>query len=163
MTKRPQLSRPRQPFDTLHATAEVPGVVGADEQYARGVLVGTGFQVEISREPSPQEPGTVLAQDPSAGELADTRTVVQLVVSQATTTTTTRTPSASTWPSRAYDSDAVATLRRLSDEISQGEVTSVDFQSDAEIVERLRSVCENRGFDVNQIGYLSTIAIQLAF
>ena len=70
----------------------VPNVVGSDEAFARGVIFGAGFAVEVSQRDVSGEPGVVAQQLPPAGSLAETTTVVTLIVPEpppASRTTTT--------------------------------------------------------------------------
>jgi beta-lactam-binding protein with PASTA domain/predicted Ser/Thr protein kinase len=64
---------------------EVPDVVGEGEEDARSALDDAGLRVgEVTEEESPdEEPGTVLEQDPAAGDRVDRDESVDLVVAAA--------------------------------------------------------------------------------
>jgi beta-lactam-binding protein with PASTA domain len=64
---------------------EVPDVVGESEDNARSALEGAGLRGgEVTeRESADEEPGTVLEQDPAAGERLDRGSAVDLVVAAA--------------------------------------------------------------------------------
>jgi beta-lactam-binding protein with PASTA domain/tRNA A-37 threonylcarbamoyl transferase component Bud32 len=69
------------------ARVEIPNVVGQQFDAASAALTGTGFSVSrLDDELSTQPPGTVLAQDPVGGRLADKGTTVTLTVSGAEVT-----------------------------------------------------------------------------
>jgi eukaryotic-like serine/threonine-protein kinase len=62
---------------------EVPDVVGESEANARTELEGAGLRVgEVTEEASEEEPGTVIEQDPAAGEQAASDTAVSLVIAR---------------------------------------------------------------------------------
>lgn len=66
------------------AGVEVPDAIGAEEGYARGLMVGAGFTVAIESEvQSGVPPGQILRQTPAPGEVADAETTVTLVVSES--------------------------------------------------------------------------------
>jgi eukaryotic-like serine/threonine-protein kinase len=64
---------------------DVPDVVGNSEDNARSALEGAGLRVgEVTeRESAGEEPGTVLEQDPPAGQQVDRDSAVDLVVASA--------------------------------------------------------------------------------
>jgi serine/threonine-protein kinase len=63
---------------------EVPDVVGDREDAARSTLEGAGLRAEVTEEESTdQEPGTVLRQQPGAGERVDEGSAVGIVVAKA--------------------------------------------------------------------------------
>jgi beta-lactam-binding protein with PASTA domain len=63
---------------------EVPDVVGDDEAAARSALEGAGLRADVTEEESTSEdPGTVLRQDPGAGEKVDEGSAVGIVVAKA--------------------------------------------------------------------------------
>jgi eukaryotic-like serine/threonine-protein kinase len=65
---------------------EVPDVVGETEDNARSALEGAGLRAgEVTEEESDQEPGTVIEQDPAAGERLAKGSAVDLVVAKAAT------------------------------------------------------------------------------
>ena len=67
--------------------AEVPDVVGESEATARAELERAGFTVNVTEQPSRDQPdGTVLTQEPRAGETAPEGSAVSLVVSSGTPT-----------------------------------------------------------------------------
>jgi eukaryotic-like serine/threonine-protein kinase len=62
----------------------VPDVVGRSEEDARGALEGAGLTVRTQqRESETEEPGTVLEQDPAAGEEVERGAEVTLTVAEA--------------------------------------------------------------------------------
>ncbi|MGH2946612.1 MAG: PASTA domain-containing protein [Solirubrobacteraceae bacterium] len=72
-----RVSRGRQPV-------EVPDVVGDTEENARSALEAAGLTVETTdRESEDEEPGTVLEQDPAAGEEVAPGSTVMLTVAEA--------------------------------------------------------------------------------
>jgi serine/threonine-protein kinase len=63
---------------------EVPDVVGESENNARSELEGAGLRVgQVTEEASDQEPGTVIEQDPAAGEQVASDSAVNLVIARA--------------------------------------------------------------------------------
>ena len=63
--------------------AEVPNVVGMDEDAARAAIEDAGFVVDVSYdEETPSEPGVVLSQDPEGSEEASRGSTVAIVVSR---------------------------------------------------------------------------------
>ena len=67
--------------------AEVPDVVGESEATARAELERAGFTVTVTEEASRDKPdGTVLTQNPQAGETAPEGSAVRLVISSGTPT-----------------------------------------------------------------------------
>lgn len=68
------------------ARAQVPDVVGLDEQTARADLRAAGFRVEVFREPTPDpaEADVVIRQTPAAGRRAPRGSVVTIFVGQIT-------------------------------------------------------------------------------
>jgi eukaryotic-like serine/threonine-protein kinase len=62
----------------------VPDVVGDGEDDARSALEDAGLRADVTEEESEdQDPGTVLRQDPGAGERVDKGSAVKLVVAKA--------------------------------------------------------------------------------
>jgi eukaryotic-like serine/threonine-protein kinase len=59
----------------------VPSVTNQDVESATATLEDAGFEVEVNEGPNPRAPGTVLEQDPTAGEQADEGSTVTLSVS----------------------------------------------------------------------------------
>ena len=76
----------------------VPNVVGQTEATATATLTRLNFRLRISRVPSAQPKGTVLAQQPPAGTRAQKGSVVGLNVSTGSTTTGTTTTGTTTTP-----------------------------------------------------------------
>jgi eukaryotic-like serine/threonine-protein kinase len=70
------------------ATAAVPDVVGTNEDSARGALESAGFKVNAVQVFSPQEKGSVVAQNPRGGADAQVGSTVRINVSKGTGTTT---------------------------------------------------------------------------
>jgi serine/threonine-protein kinase len=63
---------------------EVPDVTGRSEDEARSALEDAGLGADVTREESSdEEPGTVLRQDPAAGERVDEGSSVGIVVAEA--------------------------------------------------------------------------------
>ena len=100
----------------------VPNVVGSEESFARGVIVGAGLGVEVSRSGESGSPGVVLGQIPAAGSMVESTTVVTLVVpaepittvSAAPTTSTTRPTITTTTVADSLDWDEITErIRRL--------------------------------------------------
>lgn len=61
---------------------EVPNVVGLSQEDAQRALQDAGLEVGfVGQDPSEEEPGTVIAQDPPEGERVDEGSAVDLVVS----------------------------------------------------------------------------------
>jgi len=67
---------------TRPAQVVVPSVLGKPEEQATTTLEDAGFEVDTTGVPTDQPPGTVLEQDPRAGEEADEGSTVLLTVSQ---------------------------------------------------------------------------------
>lgn len=68
-------------------TAEVPSVIGQQYEPAAATLTNAGFKVtRLDDETSTQAPGTVIAQNPSAGRLAEKQSAIVLTVSGAEVT-----------------------------------------------------------------------------
>jgi len=67
----------------------VPDVVGTTSSEATETLRDAGFEVNLVSVPSDRQPGTVVAQSPSAGDEAQEGTTVRLNVAEAATQTTT--------------------------------------------------------------------------
>jgi serine/threonine-protein kinase len=65
-------------------TKTVPNAVDLPEAQARDRLVAAGFQVQTREVFSDKEPGTVVAQEPSAGEKTDDGATVTINVSKGT-------------------------------------------------------------------------------
>lgn len=66
------------------AEAKVPSVVGKTLEDARTALVEAGFEVaEPTTEPSREPKGTVIKQNPTAGEPAKQQSIVRLVVAES--------------------------------------------------------------------------------
>jgi serine/threonine protein kinase/beta-lactam-binding protein with PASTA domain len=59
----------------------VPSVTNLDVASATATLGDAGFEVQVNESPNPRAPGTVLEQDPTAGEQADEGSTVTLSVS----------------------------------------------------------------------------------
>jgi serine/threonine-protein kinase len=66
---------------TRPANVAVPAVIGADVDAATVTLEDAGLEVETTAFPSAQRPGTVVEQDPRAGEEAEEGSTVLLSVS----------------------------------------------------------------------------------
>ncbi len=66
---------------TRPAQVTVPSVTNEDVESATATLEDAGFEVEINEGSNPRAPGTVLEQDPTAGEQADEGSTVTLSVS----------------------------------------------------------------------------------
>ena len=64
------------------AVVEVPGVVGLSEGEAVATIEGARLQAEVVSEPSDEEEGIVIAQEPSEGTEAEEGDVVRIVVSE---------------------------------------------------------------------------------
>jgi serine/threonine-protein kinase len=62
-------------------TVLVPTVLGKDQVEARTILEDAGFEVAVKSEPNDAPKGTVLEQDPRAGERADEGSTVTISVS----------------------------------------------------------------------------------
>jgi serine/threonine-protein kinase len=60
----------------------VPRVIGMEEEEAVAKLEALGFEVEIDREENKKDEGTVVAQDPRAGDEIDENSTVTIVVSE---------------------------------------------------------------------------------
>jgi beta-lactam-binding protein with PASTA domain/predicted Ser/Thr protein kinase len=60
----------------------VPNVVGDSENEARAELQGAGFEVDVTRTPSDEEEGIVIAQEPEGGAEARPGDTVRITVSQ---------------------------------------------------------------------------------
>jgi len=60
----------------------VPRVIGMEEEEAVADLEALGFEVEIDREENKKDEGTVIAQDPRAGDEIDENSTVTIVVSE---------------------------------------------------------------------------------
>ena len=60
---------------------EVPNVVGKTEAEARDLITEAGFEFKPVREPSMQEPGTVVSTDPAGGSMAEKGSDVKVVIS----------------------------------------------------------------------------------
>jgi beta-lactam-binding protein with PASTA domain len=68
---------------------EVPSVIGQTQDDATNLLEGQGFHVTPSFDPSSDQPaGTVIGQDPAAGNKVAYGSQVVITVSSATPTTT---------------------------------------------------------------------------
>jgi hypothetical protein len=64
------------------ATVEVPDVIGLRQEQASGLLESAGLTAEIFyRQDAVVRPDTVLEQDPAPGELADSGSIIRIVVS----------------------------------------------------------------------------------
>ncbi|HYY63201.1 MAG TPA: Stk1 family PASTA domain-containing Ser/Thr kinase [Gaiellaceae bacterium] len=72
------------------ATTPVPDVTNQDEQTAKTLLTGSGFQVKVKTQPvtDPSEQGIVLDQHPGGGTNAPAGSTVTIVVGNYTGTTT---------------------------------------------------------------------------
>jgi serine/threonine-protein kinase len=68
------------------ATVEVPNVTGLPADRAQDLLEDAGFQVNRAQVFSEEEPGTVVAQNPAAGERAPRESDVRINVSKGTNT-----------------------------------------------------------------------------
>jgi eukaryotic-like serine/threonine-protein kinase len=66
---------------TRPAHVTVPSVTNQDVESATATLEDEGFEVEVNESPNLRAPGTVLEQDPTAGEQADEGSTVTLSVS----------------------------------------------------------------------------------
>jgi beta-lactam-binding protein with PASTA domain/tRNA A-37 threonylcarbamoyl transferase component Bud32 len=66
---------------TRPESVAVPTVLGQSEQQARATLENDGFEVAVEQASSPKPNGTVLRQDPRAGEQADKGSTVTIIVS----------------------------------------------------------------------------------
>ena len=66
---------------TLPEQVTVPSVTNQDVESATATLEDEGFEVEVNEGPNLRAPGTVLEQDPTAGEQADEGSTVTLSVS----------------------------------------------------------------------------------
>jgi beta-lactam-binding protein with PASTA domain len=66
---------------TRPAHVTVPSVTNQDVESATATLEDDGFEVEVNESPNLRAPGTVLEQDPTAGEQADEGSTVTLSVS----------------------------------------------------------------------------------
>jgi eukaryotic-like serine/threonine-protein kinase len=66
---------------TRPAQVTVPSVTNQEVDSATATLEDAGFEVEVNESPNLREPGTVLEQDPPAGEQADEGSTVTLSVS----------------------------------------------------------------------------------
>lgn len=91
--------------------AEVPDVTGTSSSEATATLRDAGFDVSIVGVPSQEPAGTVVAQDPAAGEQAPKGSSVRLNVAQGgtgatTTATTTTTTTTTTQPQTTSVPDA---------------------------------------------------------
>jgi penicillin-binding protein 1A len=82
----PQLKVCKQP--TSYQLLSVPSVIGLKEGPAIDLLRSAGFGARIVYEPSDQRPGTVIAQDPAAGQRALQTSAVTITVSQKVSTAT---------------------------------------------------------------------------
>ncbi|HEX9123936.1 MAG TPA: transglycosylase domain-containing protein [Actinomycetota bacterium] len=60
----------------------VPSVIGLKESQAAAELQAAGFNVRTQYQPSDQAPGTVIAQNPAAGEQAQQTSTVTITVAQ---------------------------------------------------------------------------------
>jgi serine/threonine-protein kinase len=60
----------------------VPSVIGLREEPATSLLRSSGFDVEVEYAPSDQRAGTVIAQNPSAGELLRMTSTVTITVAE---------------------------------------------------------------------------------
>ena len=74
---------------TQAEVSSVPDVVGTTSSEATETLRDAGFEVNLVSVPSDRQPGTVVAQSPSAGDEAQEGTTVRLNVAEAATQTTT--------------------------------------------------------------------------
>lgn len=70
------------------ATAAVPDVVGSSEGDARSELENAGFKANVFQVFSPQDEGTVVAQNPRGGATAQVGSTVRINVSKGSGTTT---------------------------------------------------------------------------
>ena len=70
------------------ATAAVPDVVGTSEADARSGLESAGFKANVVQVFSPQDEGTVVAQNPRGGATAQVGSAVRINVSKGSGTTT---------------------------------------------------------------------------
>ena len=66
------------------ATVEVPDVTGLPRERAEQQLADAGLRANVAQVFSEEEPGTVVAQDPAAGERAEPDSSVRINVSQGT-------------------------------------------------------------------------------
>ncbi len=65
-------------------SAKVPAVVGQEASYAKGILKGQGFDVEVTDKiEDGVKPGQVLSQDPSAQASVDKGSKVKLVIAKS--------------------------------------------------------------------------------
>lgn len=64
-------------------SAKVPSVIGQEASYARGILKGQGFEIEVTdKVEDGVKPGQVLSQEPSAQASVDKGSKVKLVVAK---------------------------------------------------------------------------------
>ncbi|MBW3537649.1 MAG: PASTA domain-containing protein, partial [Actinobacteria bacterium] len=116
---------------------EVPDVVGESESTARAVLEEEGFAVAVTEQASRDHPdGTVLTQDPRAGQTAPEGSTVTIVVSSGTPTG--RVPDVANLP----EADARARLdaegfdvrvtKEESADVARGRVIRTDPEAGAE-------------------------------
>jgi len=80
----PQLKVCKQP--TSYQLLPVPSVIGLREAPAIDLLRSAGFGARVVYEPSDQRAGTVIAQDPAAGQQAIQTSTVTITVSQKVST-----------------------------------------------------------------------------
>jgi penicillin-binding protein 1A len=76
----PRLKVCKQP--TSYQMLTVPSVIGLKESSATDLLRSSGFQASVQYQPSAERPGTVIAQDPAAGQRALQTSTVTITVSQ---------------------------------------------------------------------------------
>jgi serine/threonine-protein kinase len=77
-------------------TVSVPDVVGTTSSEATAALTAAGLEPDLVPVPSDQSAGTVVAQDPAAGDEVDEGSRVRLTVAQEPLTTTAATTTAAT-------------------------------------------------------------------
>jgi 1A family penicillin-binding protein len=87
-----QFLRGTEPTDvctepTSYQFLTVPSVIGMKQNLAESTLRSAGFDVAVDQVPSEQPPGTVVAQDPGAGERAQQTSTVTITVAQAASPT----------------------------------------------------------------------------
>jgi len=63
-------------------TVTVPYVIGMSQEEAEATLRGEGLEVEVATQPSDEEAGTVIDQDPAGGTTATVGDVVTILVSE---------------------------------------------------------------------------------
>jgi serine/threonine-protein kinase len=115
---------------------EVPDVVGESEANARSELEGAGLRVgQVTEEASEEEPGTVIEQDPAAGELAASDAAVNLVIAR---------PVEVPDVADSTEDEARATLEEAGFEVRVREQTVTDEAQDGVVLDQSPAAGEER-------------------